>query len=82
MESYDERLIYYATAPRATAAEVSQIIDGNFVCGWAGKLRGKLVKLGDEFRFSTKEEAIDLARRYRQACREEAQAKGLLCTTE
>jgi hypothetical protein len=78
MNSYNERLLYYATAKRATAAQITQVIDGDFHTSWAGKLRGGFVSLGDEFRKPTKAEALDVARRYRKACIEEAMDKGLL----
>lgn len=77
MKSYDEKLIHYATAPRATAGTITQLVDGDFVTQWAGRLRGVFVKMGDEFRFDKKADALALARRYRQSCRDEAVKLGL-----
>jgi len=76
--TYEEKLIHYATAPRATAGKLTQFIDGNFVDYWAGRLRGVFVKIGDEFKFNNKQDAINLAKRYRQDCINEAKAKGLI----
>ncbi len=76
--TYDEKLIHYATAPRATAGKITQIVDGEFVTYWAGRLRGVFVKLGDEFKFDNKKDAISLARRYRQECIDEAKSRGLI----
>ena len=81
VDEYHVKLVYYATAPRATAAEITSFVGGDFVTMWAGKLRGKFVKLGEEFKFEKKEDALDLARRYRKSCLEELQAgpKSLTC---
>ncbi len=76
--TYEEKLLHYATAPRATAGKITQIIDGNFVDFWAGRLRGVFVSMGGEWKFKTKDEAIELARKYRQGCIDEAVAKGIL----
>ncbi len=76
--TYNERLIHYATAPRATAGQITKFIDGDFVITWAGRLRGVFVKIGDDFTFDTKDDALALARRYRQECIDEAKAKGLI----
>lgn len=78
MKTYNEKLVYYATAPRATAGKLTQYVDGDFVTYWAGRLRGVFVKIGDEFKFDNKEDALEFARRYRQECIEEANSKGLL----
>jgi len=73
-------LIYYATAPRATAGTITQYVDGDFVTYWAGRLRGVFVKSGDQFKFDNKQEALALARRFRQECVEEAKVRGLIDT--
>lgn len=78
MDGYNYKLLHYATAPRATAGRLSQYIDGNFVDYWAGKLRGKFVSLEGQWKFKTKAEALELARKYRQLCIDEAKNKGLL----
>jgi hypothetical protein len=76
--TYEEKLIHYATAPRATAGKITQFIDGDFVTFWAGRLRGVFVKIGNDFKFESKEDALALARRYRQECIDEAKEKGLI----
>jgi hypothetical protein len=78
METYEQKLLHYATAPRATAGKLTQLIDGNFITFWAGKLRGVFVKLGDDFKFDNKEDALNLARKYRQECINEAKLKGII----
>ena len=40
-----ERLRYYATAPRASAKKIHQIVDGDFKPFWLAMLRGKAVTL-------------------------------------
>jgi hypothetical protein len=76
--SYEQKLMHYATAPRATAMQVTQYIDGNFVTSWAGRLRGVYVQMEGEWLFKTKPEALALAKRYRQSCLDEAKSKGLI----
>lgn len=77
-DEYKEKLLHYATAKRATAGQITNIVDGDFVTMWAGKLNGVFVKLDDEFKKDTKEEALDVARRYRKHCIDEAVKLGLL----
>lgn len=77
-KTYEEKLLHYATAPRATAGKLTQYENGNFVDYWAGRLRGVFVKMGDEFKFNNKQDALDLARRYKASCIAEAKDKGLL----
>ncbi len=72
--TYEEKLIHYATAPRATTGKIT---DKNFVTKWAGKLRGKFVSMPGEFKFTNKNNALELARKYRQSCFDEAKSKGL-----
>lgn len=68
-----EKIKLYASAPRAYAGTISQIVDGDFVTYWVGKLRGRIVSLaGGEYKFGTKNEAIDCARRFRMKCIEKA----------
>ncbi|MCU7217578.1 hypothetical protein [Pseudomonas sp. VE 196-7] len=76
--SYDQKLIHYATAPKATAGPIRQIEGRRIVTYWCGKLRGDFVKSGADWKASTKEEAIESARRFREQCKTEAKAKGLL----
>lgn len=82
--SYEEKLIYYATAPRATAGKITQIVKGELVDFYLGRLRGNFVRMGDGelSKFKTKEEALKLARKFRQSCLDEAIEKGLLKACE
>ena len=75
--TYDEKLIHYATAPRATAGEITSMVNGRFVTKWAGRLRGTFVSMSGEWKFTNKEDALALARRYRQDAFDKAKAKGL-----
>jgi hypothetical protein len=75
--TYEEKLIHYATAPRATAGEITSIVDGRFVTKWAGRLRGIFVSMNGEWKFTNKQDALALARAYRQSCFDEAKSKGL-----
>lgn len=76
--TYDQKLVDYATAPKATAGIISQIENGNIVNHWCGRLRGKFVQTGPTWKSSTKQQALESARLFRQQCRDEAKAKGLL----
>jgi hypothetical protein len=76
--NYEQKLMHYATAPRATAGQIWNYIDGSFVRSWAGRLRGAYVKMDGEWLFKTKPEAVALAKRYRQSCLDEAKSKGLI----
>jgi hypothetical protein len=76
--TYDQKLIHYATASRASAGIISQIQNGDFVNYWCGKLRGKFVQVGPSWKAATRQQAIESARQFREQCRTEAQAKGLL----
>ena len=74
----EEKTVFYATAPRAYAGTISQIIDGNFVTYWVGKLRGKIVSLpGGQYKFDTKQEAIECAKSFRKSCIDDAKRLGL-----
>ena len=73
-KTYEENLVHYGTAPRATAGKIT---NKHFETMWAGKLRGKFVSMPGQFKFLIKEDAIDLAKRYRQSCFDEAKSKGL-----
>lgn len=76
--TYAEKLTAYATAPKVTAGVIGQIEDGKFVNYWCGKLRSQFVQTGDTWKSPTKELAIESARQFRDECRAEAIAKGLL----
>lgn len=78
-ETYQEKLLWYATAPRATSGALHSIEGNEIRKRYGGKLRGKFVSLsGEEFRKSTREDAVDLARRFRQICIDEARQAGLM----
>lgn len=76
-ESYDERLKYFATAPRVGAKQISQFIDGGFITSWVGTLRGRMVKTDNGYKFSTREEALNNARNFRSNSLAKALDKGL-----
>ncbi|KQM46408.1 hypothetical protein ASE80_16760 [Pseudomonas sp. Leaf15] len=76
--TYEQKLVDYATAPKATAGIISQIENGHFVNHWCGKLRGEFVQTGLTWKASTKQQALESARLFRQQCWDEAKAKGLL----
>ena len=76
--TYEQTLVDYATAPKATAGIISQIENGNFVDYWCGKLRGKFVQVGPTWKATTKAQALATARLFREQCMAEAKAKGLL----
>ena len=73
-KTYEEKLVYYGTAPRVSAGKLT---DKNFVTMWAGKLRGNFVSMTGEFKFANKADALALARAYRQSCFDKAKSKGL-----
>jgi len=74
----EEKIKHYATAKRATAGTISQLIDGNFKTYWVGKLRGMVVSYaGKNYKFDTKEKALECARSFRQSCIDEANSKGI-----
>lgn len=65
--SRDERIIHWATAPRATVGTIGKLIDRDIRTYFVGKLRGKIVsRIGDgEYKFNTAKEAMDCARSFR-----------------
>lgn len=74
----NENIVFYATAKRASAGEIHQIVDGCFKRFWIGRLRGMFVgPTGGKWKFDTREEAVDCARRFRQGCIDEAIELGL-----
>jgi len=72
--THDEKLVFYATAPRAYADKINQVIDGDFVTSFVGKLRGKIVThpTNGMYKFPTADEAKDCARAFRDFCRQKA----------
>lgn len=80
--SRDEKLVFYAQAPRAYAGKIHKYEKGNFVTYWAGKLRGIFVSPSEgDFKFNDKAQAIECARQFRRSCQEEAVQRGLLSAT-
>ena len=76
--SKEEKIRFYATAPRATVGTISQIVDRDFRTYFVGKLRGRIVSGADgEYRHSTKEAALECARWFRRMAREEAAKAGI-----
>ena len=74
----EEKIKYYATAPRAYTGTISPIVNGDFRTYWVGKLRGKIVStVGSDYKFDTKDEAIACARNFRDICRREAKELGI-----
>ena len=76
--TYDQKLVDYATAPKASAGIICQIENGDFVKHWCGKLRGKFIQVGPTWKAASKQQAVEKARGFREQCRAEAKAKGLL----
>lgn len=78
-KTYEEKLLWYATAPRASTKVLHSIVDKEIVEGYGGTLRGHIVSLqGEPYRKPTRSAALDLARRFRQSCIDEAIQKGLM----
>lgn len=74
----NEKLISYATAPKAYAGTITQIENGDFVTHWVGKLRGKIVSAADGcYKFASRDAAVECARNFRERCRQDAAARGL-----
>ena len=76
--TYDQKLIHYATAPKASAGPIRQIENRKIVTYWCGKLRGEFIKIGANWKSTTRREAIESARLFREQCQKEAKDKGLL----
>jgi hypothetical protein len=78
-KTYEEKLLWYATAPRAATKPLCTVENKVLVEGFGGTLRGHIVSLkGEHYRKPTRAEALNLARRFRQSCIDEAKQKGLL----
>ena len=76
--SHDEKTKYYATAPKASAGTIHQLEDGRTRKYWVGKLRGNFICLDfDRWKFDTREEAINEARKFRQSCIDDCKALGI-----
>lgn len=73
-----EKLVFYATAKRATALRISQIVDGKSEDHWIGRLNGRFVGYRSRYKFPDKESAIQCARNIRQSCLARAVKMGLI----
>lgn len=71
MSERENKLRFYASAPRVGARKVHKIIDGDFVPFWLATLRGKAVTLDSRRGLITREQALEEARAFRQSCRDE-----------
>tara|TARA_B100000700_G_scaffold42240_1_gene43250 strand:+ start:838 stop:1083 length:246 start_codon:yes stop_codon:yes gene_type:complete len=68
-EEHIERLRFYASAPRAGAQKIHQIVDGDFVTFWLASLRGKAVALkAGHHKFGDRNQAVQHAREFRDSC--------------
>ena len=72
MSETEQKLRFYATAPRVGARKIHQIVDGDFKPFWLATLRGKAVTLvGGKHKLNSREQAIEHARQFREACRKD-----------
>ncbi len=78
MMTVEEKLVFYATAKRATALKISQIEAGEFVEHWVGRLNGRFVGYKSRYKFTDKDAALQCARDIRQSCLERALKMGLI----
>jgi hypothetical protein len=74
---YTEKLAMHAGA---TKIDAQLMHDRNMQRWWCGRLDGHLVKM-DVGRCKTEAEAVGQARRFRDACREEAGLRGISYNT-
>lgn len=77
--TYNERVLFYAQAPRATVGTITQIVDGDFKKFFVGKLRGRIVsRIGDDqYKFESELEAKSCAIGFRDHSRKLAGELGL-----
>ena len=77
--TYEEKLVFYATAKRATVGTIHQLVDRDFKRYFVGKLRGKIVsRIGDgQFKFDNPADAIDCAKGFRDNSRQLARTLNL-----
>lgn len=72
MSDREQKLRFYATAPKASARKIHQIVDGDFKSFWLATLRGKAVTLvGGQHKLNSREQAVEHARQFREACRKD-----------
>lgn len=78
-KTFKQKVLYYATAPRATIGQISQIVNGDIVDFFVGKLRGIIVSTPDSrYKFGTPEEAKVCAITFRVNARSVATERGWL----
>lgn len=70
-----ERIRCFASAPRASAATITKLEDGDFRTYWISRLCGRNVRAsgGGRYLFDSREEAVKNARRFRDLARRELQ---------
>ncbi len=68
---YNERVLFFAQAPKATVGTITQIVDGDFKKYFVGKLRGQIVsRIGDgQYKFDSETEAKSCAVGFRDHSR-------------
>lgn len=74
----EQKIQHYATAKRATAGKITQIVNRKFKSFWVGKLRGTIVSHSDgNYRFNDRQAALECARGVRGRCRTFAKQLGI-----
>lgn len=61
---------FFATR-RITVGKISQYVDGKFVDYFVGKIGGKIISRNNEYKFTNKEDAKNLALWFRNDCKKE-----------
>lgn len=76
--AYEDKVLFFAMAKRATVGQIGQIVDGNIVNFYVGKLRGMIVTGTDgQYKFGQREDAMACAKEFRSMAREKATEMGL-----
>lgn len=77
--TYNDRVRFFAFAPRVTVGTITQIVDGDFKKFFVGKLRGRIVsRIGDDqYKFDSEAEARACAIGFRDHSRKLAGELGL-----
>lgn len=76
--TFHEKLKFYATG-RPTVGTLSQIVDGEFVDYFVGKVRSIIVtNKNGEYKFNDTKSALQCAIEFRNNCRKDATELGLL----
>lgn len=61
---------FFATR-RITVGKISQYVNGQFVDYFVGKIGGKIISRNDEYKFTNREDAINLALWFKKDCQKE-----------